>query len=79
MTSCLLYRTSKCNYRPRFYRVEIAMNLFEEVSVLREWGISGSKGQSRIDIYGNLRHASEAADRLRNSALRRGYQRERVA
>ncbi|MCG7494857.1 WGR domain-containing protein [Thalassobius sp. Cn5-15] len=73
MTSCLLYRPSDRNFRPRFYRVEIAMNLFEEVSVLREWGVSGSKGTSKIDIFGNLRHASEAADKARRSAIRRGY------
>ena len=73
MTCCLLYRPSPRCFRPRFYRVEIAMNLLEEVSVLREWGISGGKGQSRIEIYGNLRQASEQADRLRNAALKRGY------
>ncbi|MEC7962915.1 MAG: WGR domain-containing protein [Pseudomonadota bacterium] len=79
MTCCLLYRSSEQNFRPRFYRVEIAMNLFEEVSVLREWGISGGKGTSKIDIFGNLRHASEAADKARRSAMRRGYRRNDAA
>ncbi|WP_323784447.1 WGR domain-containing protein [Thalassovita sp.] len=75
MTCCLLYRPSVRSFLPRYYRVEIEMNLFEEVSVLREWGISGGKGQSRIDLFGNLRQASEQADRLRNAALKRGYNR----
>lgn len=54
------------------------MNLFEEVSVLREWGISGGKGTSQIDIFGNLRHASEAADKARRAAIKRGYRRSDV-
>ena len=72
MAICILYRQSG-ETRPRYYRVEIAMNLFEEVSVLREWGIAGGNGQSVISIYGNLREASLAADRHRNRMLKRGY------
>ena len=79
MTTCLLYRATPRSCRPRYYRVEIAYNLFDEISVLREWGVSGSKGATRIDIFANLRHASEAADRLRNSALKRGYFRAAIA
>ena len=72
MAVCLLYRPDHI-HRGRYYRVEIAMNLFCEVSVLREWGVSGGRGQSRVSIYGNLREASCAADQHRNRALRRGY------
>lgn len=74
MAVCILYRHSG-QTRPRYYRVEIAMNLFEEISVLREWGVSGGKGRTRIDIFGNLREASTAADRYRTRAQRRGYAR----
>lgn len=51
------------------------MNLFSEVSVVREWGVSGRNGQSVINIYGNLREASVAADKHRNRMLKRGYDR----
>ena len=74
MAVCILYKPSR-KTRPRYYRVEIAMNLFEEVSVLREWGVAGGKGQVLINIFGNLRDASDAADRFRFRALRRGYER----
>ena len=74
MATCLLYN-HRAARRPRFYRIEIAMNLFSEVSVLREWGVSGGRGQSVINIYGNLREASVAADRHRNRMLKRGYAR----
>lgn len=74
MAICLLYRHTP-RRPPRFYRVEIAMNLFGEVSVLREWGIARGPARAMIDLYGNLREASLAADLHRNRALRRGYAR----
>lgn len=74
MATCLLYRHAPAR-APRYYRVEIAMNLFSEISVLREWGVAGRRGQSVIRIYSNLREASLEADRHRNSALKRGYAR----
>ena len=74
MATCLLYRQAPS--RPsRFYRIELAMNLFSEVSVLREWGVAGSYGQTAISIYSNLREASLAADKHRNRMLKRGYSR----
>ena len=74
MTTCLLY-SSKPHRPRRFYRIELAMNLFSEVSVLREWGIAGRHGQTLISIYGNLRDASTAADKHRARMLKRGYAR----
>lgn len=74
MANCLLYRQSPTR-PPRFYRVEIAMNLFSEVSVLREWGEAGGKGRSVVNLFSNLRDASLAADNHRNRMLRRGYAR----
>ncbi|MGR3615038.1 MAG: WGR domain-containing protein [Paracoccaceae bacterium] len=74
MATCLLYRHTQTR-APRYYRVEIAMNLFSEVSVLREWGESGRQGRSVVNIYGNLREASVAADVHRNRMLKRGYAR----
>ena len=74
MAVCILYRRKRAR-RPRFYRVEIAYNLFNEISVLREWGVTGGKGRAQINLYGNLRDASFAADSFRNRALKRGYAR----
>ena len=74
MAVCILYRRTRAR-RPRYYRVEIAYNLFEEISVLREWGIAGGKGRSMINIYSNLREASVMADKYRHRAQKRGYNR----
>jgi predicted DNA-binding WGR domain protein len=74
MATCLLYSQAQSR-RSRFYRIELALNLFSEVSVLREWGMAGSNGQCTINIYYNLRDASLAADKHRNRMLKRGYAR----
>ncbi|MFN3723067.1 MAG: WGR domain-containing protein [Paracoccaceae bacterium] len=57
----------------RFYRVEVAYNLFGEYSVVREWGPKGRGGQQLLVWFSNLRDACAAADRWRKRALRRGY------
>lgn len=75
MATCLLYHQAQSR-RSRFYRIELALNLFSEVSVLREWGIAGGNGQTAINIYDNLREASLAADRHRNRMIKRGYARD---
>lgn len=74
MATCLLYHHSESR-ASRFYRIELAMNLFSEVSVLREWGQAGRQGQTVINSFSNLRDASLEADRHRNRLLRKGYQR----
>ncbi len=58
----------------RFYRIEISANLFEEFSVLREWGCVGGNGRQIIDLFPDLLSASQAADSIRKTNLRRGYQ-----
>jgi predicted DNA-binding WGR domain protein len=74
MATCLLYRHRPAR-RARFYRIELAMNMFSQVSVLREWGISGGAGRFCISTYDNLREASLAADKHRQRMLKRGYDR----
>jgi hypothetical protein len=51
------------------------MDLFSEVSVLREWGVKGGTPCETITSFGNLRDASHAADSYRIRAQKRGYKR----
>lgn len=74
MAICLLYR-QRPSRRPRYYRVEIAYDLFDNIAVLSEWGIAGGKGSEAISTFSNLRDASLEADRRRRRAQRRGYER----
>ncbi|MFN7223211.1 MAG: WGR domain-containing protein [Paracoccaceae bacterium] len=59
--------------RARFYRVEIAYNLFGEYSVVREWGPKGRGGHHLLVWFSNLRDACQAAERWRKRAACRGY------
>ena len=74
MAVCLLYRQRPA-HRPRFYRVEISYDLFDNIAVLSEWGIAGGKGSEAKTTFSNLREASLEADRRRRRAQKRGYQR----
>ena len=60
----------------RYYRVDVAYNLFGEYSVMREWGPTGSSGQRLLVWFSNLREACMAAERWRKRAMRRGYSME---
>jgi predicted DNA-binding WGR domain protein len=71
-----MFKTSHHAANARYYRLEILTNLFEEFSVLREWGTRGGKGRQVINLFPDLMSASHAADKLREDKLRKGYQRE---
>ncbi|MGV8952901.1 MAG: WGR domain-containing protein [Cypionkella sp.] len=58
---------------PRFYRVDVAYNLFGEYSVIREWGEKGRRGTHLLVWFANLREACIAAEHWRKQAIRRGY------
>jgi len=68
-----MFRNDPTNRSSRFYRVEISANLFQEFSVLREWGNIGGKGRQIIRLFPDLLSASHAADNVRKTNLRRGY------
>jgi len=65
----------------RFYRVELADNLFGEYSVLREWGAAcpGAFSRPQVTWFANLRDACLAAERWSRRAERRGFRLERDA
>lgn len=74
MTCCLMFRNDPNKFVSRYYRVEISANLFQEFSVLREWGKTGDKGRQIIRLFPDLLSASIAADTVRETNLRHGYQ-----
>ncbi len=73
MPICLLITQPHPRQDPRFYRIEIQLNLFGEWSVVVEWGLRGRNGQQRIALFNDLRAASLAADTTRERLLRKGY------
>ncbi len=71
-----LFLTQTSRQRDRYYRVEVAYNLFGEYSVMREWGPKGRKGRHLLVWFSNLRDACLAAERWHSRAMRRGYSTE---
>lgn len=57
----------------RFYCIDVAANLFGEVSVLRTWGRIGTHGRTSIETWPSLSEAEAAADRSLRRKSRRGY------
>ena len=57
----------------RFYTIAITKNLFNEWSVLREWGRIGQAGQTKIDWCENLEQARDFVEKKQREKVRRGY------
>lgn len=68
--------TGESRKTARFYRVDVAYNLFGEYSVMREWGAKGRRGGHLLVWFSNLREACVAAETWRKRAMRRGYRTE---
>ena len=73
MAECFLYRHLPSS-PPRYYRVEIAYDLFDDIAVIAEWGVIGGLQHRETHRFANLREASQLADGLREDAVQRGYQ-----
>lgn len=57
----------------RFYRMDVQPTLFNEWSLVREWGRIGRQGRVVIDTFGTLDEAHSAFDRKAAEKQRRGY------
>lgn len=58
----------------RFYVLSIEPNLFEEVSLIREWGRIGRPGRSRADLFETRAQAQVSLNVWLKSKLSRGYE-----
>lgn len=57
----------------RFYSIAIQPTLFGGASVIRNWGRSGTNGQSMMETYDETDDAILALSRLEQAKRRRGY------
>lgn len=57
----------------RFYGISLQPTLFGEMSVLRNWGRIGTRGQAMIVTYANPEEACVAFGKLEAQKRRRGY------
>lgn len=73
MYSQLLYRIDPDVNMARYYRVELACDLFNAITLQRTWGRIGSRGQSCMASFPSVASAEAAASKLIQSKERRGY------
>jgi predicted DNA-binding WGR domain protein len=68
-----LKKTDETQNMHRFYRMSLQPDLFGNISLLREWGRIGSRGQIRVDTHQEKAEAIKAMAKLATEKQRRGY------
>lgn len=57
----------------RFYMIALEPTLFGEVALVRTWGRIGTRGQIRMETFGEERAARDASLKTETAKRRRGY------
>lgn len=73
--SLLLHRIDPDRNMARFYCLATMPTLFGEMSLLRNWGRIGGRGQLLIETFANPADAQQAMINLATKKGRRGYRR----
>ena len=68
-----LERIDRARNMARYYRLSIAVTLFGEWAVVREWGRIGQSGQSSEQICSSRNEAAARLAELTAFRIRRGY------
>lgn len=71
--SLLLNRSDPGRNMARFYRLDIAPDLFGGVTLVRNWGRIGHPGQQRLHWFPDLQGARHEQAAWLRRKLRRGY------
>ena len=58
----------------RFYQVHVVPGIFDEWSLVREWGKIGASGTIRKDWFNTEEEAVVASQKIVNTQQKRGYQ-----
>lgn len=57
----------------RFYVLTLEPTLFGEVALLRTWGRIGTRGQVRIETFGEADEARATREKLERAKRKKGY------
>ncbi len=74
MSAITLHRHDPARNMRRFYRLDVQPDLFGQWCFIREWGRTGSSGQTRSIPYSTLTAAQQALDCQRRTKERHGYE-----
>ena len=73
MTLAHLLRRDPERNMARFYQVDVAPTLFDEVSVMRSWGRIGTRGRTVVETWATGEGADAAKSKTIRAKLKRGY------
>ena len=68
-----LTRSDPSRNMARFYALSLEPTLFGEVSLVRNWGRIGARGQMRTETFDHSDAATAAFEHLQILKLRKGY------
>ena len=70
-----LQRVDPARNMRRFYRMTIQTDLFGDVSLIRVWGRTGTRGRQQVNSHADEGRAINALLKLAQEKRRRGYER----
>ncbi|QGM99992.1 WGR domain-containing protein (plasmid) [Methylocystis parvus] len=73
MHAIILHRVDPAKNMHRFYRLDVAPDLFGRWCLVAEWGRIGRAGRRRMAAFDDISQAVEALARQRRLKERRGY------
>ncbi|WP_363352091.1 WGR domain-containing protein [Methylocystis echinoides] len=73
MDAIRLQRIDAAQNMRRFYRLDVARDLFGRWCLVQEWGRIGGAGRLRLAAYESAAQAQDALARKRRAKERRGY------
>jgi predicted DNA-binding WGR domain protein len=74
MNSIYMERHDTKNNMHRFYQMFVTPGLFDDWSLVKEWGRVGSPGTVRKDWFDSEEAAAIAGQKIRMSKIKKGYQ-----
>ncbi len=73
MSAITLHRSDPARKMWRYYRLDVQPDLFGQWCFIREWGRTGTSGQTRSNPYPTPAQAEAALENQRRAKQRRGY------
>ena len=69
----VLYRRDPEKGAARFYSLMIERDLFGTIRLVRNWGLVGSRGQEKAEIYPSEAAAAQALEAWTEAQRQKGY------
>jgi predicted DNA-binding WGR domain protein len=69
----VLYRRKPEQGRARFFSLMVERDLFGTIRLVRNWGLVGSKGQEKVEIFPGEAEAAQSLEMWAEAQRKRGY------